>query len=68
MKVTIELDNKDWGKIAVAIQGALNYARNQLTEVRCDYNPGDHVMRLTKEVATLARIKASLSNQRKVAR
>lgn len=64
MKVTIELESKDWGKIAIALQRYLNCTRNDLN--RCSGT--GHSMLLITEVATLARIKASLANQRKAQR
>lgn len=64
-RISIELDNRDWGKVARSIQEALNWHRNQLSEARGSYNSHDHVMRLEKEIATLARIKQAIWMGRK---
>ena len=56
MKITIELDDRDWGKVQIAMQRYVNNTYNDTDSLRAQ-----------SEVATLARIRDSIRNQRREA-
>jgi hypothetical protein len=56
LKISIELDDRDWGKVMKALQHELNRARNSDTIYG------------QREVWPLARIQASMVNQRRGAK
>ena len=60
MKTTINLDRRDWGKVMIALNGALGRAY----KIRDDGGGIASEM----EIASLARIRASIKSQRGVAR
>ena len=65
--ITLEMTDKDWGKVAVALDGALGRARKNSndTDIRL---PAVARMRLACDAATLARIRTDIKNQRRAIR
>lgn len=68
MKISITLDDRDWSKVAGAIEHALGFERRIIDEIRGAYKSHDALMGHEKRVANLARIKHLLWSARKVNR
>jgi hypothetical protein len=66
VKISIELDDRDWGKVIPAVEAALGRERKHRDSIFF----ADQFTRVSADcrVATLARIKASMGNQRKAAK